>query len=78
MLPQKYICPLVLILSVLFVQVGDMSEQTHLKATEVSRYVDGEQLRCGESCSLFTTLCFGLNLRFTLYEVLAFKNIRGR
>jgi hypothetical protein len=32
---------------------------THLKATEVSRYVDGEQLRCGESCSLFSNfLCW--------------------
>lgn len=61
MLPQKYICPLVLILSVLFVQVGDMSEQKHLKATEVSRYVDGEQLSYGES---FTALCFWTNCTF--------------
>jgi len=37
---------------------------THLKVTEVSRYVDGEQLRCGESCSLFTTFCVRFKCTF--------------
>jgi len=42
MLTQKYICPLVLLFSVLFVQVGNMSEQHILMRLGVSRYVDGE------------------------------------
>lgn len=66
MLPQKYICPLVLIFFVLYVQVGDMSEQHVLKAT-VSRY-SVCRWRTAEVwwviCSLFTTFCVGLKCMF--------------